>query len=329
MARLEPFRGTYYEAHRVVADDVIAPPYDVVDASERERLAARSPYNAIHVELPSPPTGSDLDPYENAASIFRRWHEEGIVSIEDSPSFAVYTMTFTDDDGSERSTTGVLGALGLDPGRHGDVLPHEETIARDRYDRLSLLRAARTNFSPIWVLSLADGFTAACKHAAEGSSRRWRAVDDEGVLHEIAVVSLPDALQHITEVAAAAPVLVADGHHRYETACAYLADGAPAGADSVLALVVELSEDELSVGPIHRLVGGVDGEAVGQGLQKWFEVRETPLSATALTEAMAANSGLGLVTAAGGFLLLPRPELVELSEDGIDSVLVAVALDDL
>ena len=326
MARLDPFYATIYNADHVVADDVIAPPYDI-GAPARAGLAARSSYNAIHVELPVAVPELGMDPYRAAADLFEQWHCEGTLAVTDRPCFALYRMTFRDEGGTLRTTVGVLGALGLDPEHTGQVLPHEQTIARDRHDRLSLLRTARTNFSPIWALSLADGFANLCESAVAKAREPWRATDEDGVLHERWIVTDAGVLSALSELAATAPVLIADGHHRYETACAYLEeDPARRGADAVLALVGELSEQELSVRAIHRLVRGVDPVGFARDLERSFVVSDGPDDPVALREEMRSRGALGLLSTAGSWLLEPRPELLDPAADDLDSSRLAAVL---
>jgi uncharacterized protein (DUF1015 family) len=329
MASLEPFRPTVYEASRVDADDVIAPPYDVVSPPERASLAARSPYNAIHVELPVAEAGSREDRYESAARLFRSWHDEGVVRVGEVPAFALYRMTFRTDDGLVRTTKGVLGALRLDPGG-GQVLPHEQTTPKDKFDRLSLLRASRTNFSPIWALTLAGGFGKACEGAIADAGDPWRATDDEGVLHERWLVDDEGVLEGLRALVARTPVLVADGHHRYETACTYFEEQPRQhGADAILALVVELSPEELFVQAIHRLVRGVDPVGFASELARWFDASEGPRDDGVLARAMTEEGALGLVTSAGSWLLRPKAKLDREAGDDLDSSRLEVALSSL
>jgi uncharacterized protein (DUF1015 family) len=327
VARLEPFRPTVYDPSKVVADDVIAPPYDVVSPPERASLAARSPYNAIHVELPAASPGSPVGPFEAAADLFRAWHDEGVVAVLDKASFVLYRMTFRSEDGAVRSTTGVLGALGIGPDQKGEVLPHEETTPKDKFDRLELLRATRTNVSPIWTLSLAEGLSKACDEAITRAGQPWSASDDDGVLHERWIVDDAATLESLSELVASTPVLVADGHHRYETACNFLEDSPDLpGADAVLAFAVELSPDELVVQAIHRLVPGVDSVGFAKDLERWFEVSPGPEDEAALAEAMDEVGALGLVTTAGTWLLKPRELLSAEVEDDLDSSRFEVAV---
>ena len=330
MAGFEAFRGTTYDWVQVRPDDVIAPPYDVVRPTDRAHLADRSPYNSITVELPLADPVAGLDPYENAAATFKRWHGEGVVGVEEEAGFYVYRMTFTDEDGSTRATTGALGALLLDPEHRGDVLPHEQTTPKDKHDRLSLLRAARTNFSPIWGLAVGGGLSQACADAIDPIAEPWTATDSDGVLHERWTVTAPHAVRSISSVVGAAPVLIADGHHRYETACTYSAEqpGA-AGADRVLAFVVELVASELAVQAIHRLLNAVDAANLPALLERHFELEPGPADPVALREAMSTVGALGLITASGSWLLRPRPELLRAADDDLDSSRLAYALADL
>ncbi len=326
MARFVAWRATVYDRSRVDPQDVVAPPYDVVGAAERAELAARSAYNSILVELPVDPSGGDK--YQHAAAIWQEWHESGIVRVAGEPALYVYRMTFVEEDGTRRSTTGVLGALGLDPSHAGDVLPHEQTISKDKHDRLSLLRAARTNFSPIWGLSLAGGLGDLCEVAAKSAGDSWRATDEAGTVHECFAVDDSSLVEQVVALVATTPVLIADGHHRYETACAYYeeTDGSP-GSDAVLAYVVELSERELAVQAIHRLINGVDAGSLPEILERSFELRPGPSDPVELRNMMAAEGALGLLLPGGrAHLLTPRPDLLLPGEDELDSTRLARAL---
>lgn len=332
MARLEPFRAIRYDPALMDPDDVVCPPYDVVGPAERDELAAKSPYNAIHVELPVPDEASGLDKYENASRIFEGWRSKGAVRRDEQASFYIYRMTFHDEHGQKRVTTGLLGALGLDPGGTGQVLPHEQTIPKDRNDRLSLLRSTGLNTSPIWVLSLARGLTDACREAARSSGEAsWRATDPAGVVHELWATTDAGRLAEIVELGASAPVLIADGHHRYETACMYAEEtrasngGRPGPHDLVLAFVVELTEEELSIRAIHRLVKGVASERLVELLTPFFRIERAPDDLIALP-ATAAAGVIGLATRDGFRLLHPLETLEAAAADDLDSSRLAVAL---
>ncbi|HTX01889.1 MAG TPA: DUF1015 domain-containing protein [Acidimicrobiales bacterium] len=336
MAAFSPFPGLRYDGATAPASEVIAPPYDVVDSKEREELAARSPYNSIHVELPVPDDEHRLDRYQHADALLSAWQSSGVLLLDDTPAFYVYRMHFRDEHGTERVTTGVIGALGLDPDHTGQVLPHERTMPKPKGDRLELLRATGTNLSPIWGLSLSPGLAAVAGQAVATLPAPVAASDDAGVLHELWAVTETAVLDQISSIVAASPVVIADGHHRYETACFYQAerraadDGAARPFDAVMALVVELSEDELSVGAIHRLLAGLPaGFDLSGALGRWFTVKDGPSDLRALGEAMVLEGALGFVTPAGNRLLVPTPAVDESSEADLDSSRLDVALADL
>jgi len=327
MPSFQPFTGTRYANVGANLDAVIAPPYDVVTPEERARLVSRSDHNAARLEIPVEEDGRDR--YEGAASLWQRWQDEGALVTDDEPSFYVYRMGFRDEQGRARQTTGVMGALELSPPGQG-VLPHEHTRAKDKTDRLALLRACQANLSPIWVLSPAPDLSSLLEPPGPPVAR---ATDDEGVHHRLWRVSQPGVVATIADAVASAPVVVADGHHRYETALAYQEErraatgGTAGGHDAVLAFVVELSDEQLSVRPIHRLLSGLGaGFDLPEALSAHFEVTPADPDGADLPARMAEAGALALVTPAGAWLLHPRPETVAAADHSVDSSLLAVAL---
>lgn len=335
MARLDPFVATRYDKTRVEPDAVVAPPYDVVGPALRAELAGRSPYNAIYVDLPAPDEAAGLDAYENAAAIFRAWRDAGVVKDDEQPGFYVYKMTFQDDEGHPRAMTGMLCALGLDLEGAGDVRPHEMTMPKDRQDRLSLLSATRLNTSPIWALSLAKGLTGACRDALESSGEApWRATDDDGVVHELWQVTDKARIEEISSIGSSAQVLLADGHHRYQTACNYARQcreengGEPGPYDLVLAFVVELSEEELSIRAIHRLVKDVPAEVLLEAVARWYRIEVAP-GDLGEVPASGAPGLIAMLDRDGYKLLYPLPALAETAADDLDSSRLQVVLESL
>ena len=288
-----------------VLDPVCAPPYDVIEPEERAALLARDPYNSVRLILP--------DTYDGAAATLRAWQEAGVLGADAAPSFSIYRMTFTDETGRTRETTGVIGALALD-GLGTAILPHERTLPKAKTDRLELLRATRANTDPIWGLSLATGLSDLLTTGAEPLAT----ADDDGVVHELFRLDDTDRVDAIAHAVASAALVLADGHHRFETASNYAAqrdadDVEDPGAHSIMALVVELAPDELWVQPIHRMVTGVDTGALRDGLAACFDVRpagaNVPEAVAALEQDMVRVGALGLVDSEGLALLVPRPEL--------------------
>jgi uncharacterized protein (DUF1015 family) len=325
VARLQPFPAIRYDLDRVDLDRVISPPYDVIDDEQRAELAGRDPHNAVRIDLPVDEDGRDR--YEVARSLLAGWRDEGVLVTDDRPTFTLYRMSYLDDAGVARRTTGVVGALELSP-PGTDILPHEHTTPKARSDRLDMLRSCRANTSAIWGLSLAKGLTDLLPVDAEPLA----VVDDgEGVVHAVWVVDDAATCGAIADAVASQPVVIADGHHRYETSLGYRrereqADGTAGEAASTLAYVVELVEDELTVRGIHRLVDGLPaGLDPIDALGAWFEPLGPPPPGTALTAAMADAGALAAVTSAGEVLLRPRPEALADVRD-LDSARLDVAL---
>ncbi|MGO8827396.1 MAG: DUF1015 family protein [Acidimicrobiales bacterium] len=328
MPRFEPFRGLRYRADLAPIAQVIAPPYDVISATERVHLASRHQANAVLVELPEADLRAGRDRYAVASDLFARWQAEGIIGVDPEPSLYPYRMT----DTSGRATTGVIGVLGLaEPGEEGDILPHEQTLPKPKSDRLDLLRATRANLSPIWGLSMAAGVTATFDPTDDEPVADT--YDDDGVRHQLWVLSDPDAVAAVGAAVATAPVVLADGHHRYETARAYQAEcraadgGLPGPYDLVMALVVELSEDQLTVGAIHRTISGLpeDFDLVG-ALAQWFDVVQAGAADRRTLGALADSSSLALVTGGRAYLLLPHGDELEQVGNDLDSDLIATVL---
>jgi uncharacterized protein (DUF1015 family) len=304
-----PFRGTRYdEPPPADLSMVTAPPYDVIDEEERAALEASDPHNSVR--LIQPRAGPGEDPYLGAARALTSWRDEGLLTTDDSPRFYGYRMSY-DDDGVSRHTVGMIGALALDGGAH-DVLPHERTMPKARSDRLALLRATRANLDPIWGLSLASGMSALVPRGPVVAT-----ADAGGTHHELVVIDDPEAIAAIRRAVSGAPVVLADGHHRFETARAYRDEqpqGSP-GVGAIMALVVQLAEDELCVGAIHRLVHGLTPGSLTSRVTQAFETSDagpnTPEAIEALVDRMRRSGALGIVDRDRLTLATPRGHVLE------------------
>ncbi len=331
MPRFEPFQGLRYRPEVAPMAQVIAPPYDVISATERTHLASRHQANSVLVEVPEADLSAGRDRYAVAREVFTRWQAERILVAEATPSLYPYRMT----DTSGRATTGVIGALGLaEPGEESDILPHEQTLPKPKSDRLDLLRATRANLSPIWGLSMAAGVTATFDPTDDDPVAD--VYDDDGVRHQLWVLTDPDTVAAVQTALSTAPVVLADGHHRYETARAYQAEcrqanGDVAGPhDLVMALVVELSEDQLTVGAIHRTISGLpDGFDLVGALAQWFDVVRAGAADARTLGALADSRSLTLVKGGQAYLLQAHAEILEQEGNDLDSNLVATVLSEL
>ncbi len=334
MPPFSPFPGIRY-APRFDLADVTAPPYDVIDADDRAALVARSDRNAVLFDLPLESDGDDR--YVHAAEVFAGWQADGTLVTDDGPTMTVYRMTYTDDRGRPARTLGVLGALELSRPDEGQILPHEHTTKKAKTDRLDLLRATCANLSPVWMLSLATGLTDLIEPDGDPDAE-W--TDDDGVGHAAWRIDDPARIAAIAAAVGAQPVVVADGHHRYETSLQHrderrAASGPDAelGSDAFMCLVVELTDDELCVRPIDRLVDGTDADALVAVLaDRGFTPVADALGADAVTDgsvlARMDEAGAIAVVAADGTARLLVPDAAAFAAvDDLDSARVAHALD--
>jgi uncharacterized protein (DUF1015 family) len=285
MPRVSPFPGIHYAHDRFgvetlpdrirtpeddgaspvrVADltDVACPPYDVISPSQGEALLERHPRNAVRLELSAEP-----DPHAAAAAELAKWLDDGTLVRRDEPAVYYYRHAASDDPDA-LTVEGIVARVLLEPWG-GDVRPHEHTLPGPKADRLALLRATRTQLSPI--LAIYFDRSERYRHVMSRPwSDEWRARDDDGLLHQLAAVE-PDEriLNHLGRQV----VYVADGHHRYETALAYQAEvrahpslaGMPMGAlgaDWIMVMLVNAELTELSIRPTHRILLDTDADAL-------------------------------------------------------------------
>jgi len=257
MPTLRPFKGIRYAA----ADDMsrlVCPPYDIISPDEQAALYDRHEHNAIRLEL-ARSTDEGGPRYADVGELFRRWLSDGVLTVDDNESFYVYRQDFTTADGARRRVAGVMGALRLEEfGRDAGVLPHERTMQGPKEDRLALLRAVGVNISPIFAIYRGAGGLAPFLDALENRPTAVRLQDDHQILHRLWVISAPAEKEMLERAVAPGPLVIADGHHRYETALAFHREQAAAGAggdhDKILCFCVDADSEELVVLPYNRAV---------------------------------------------------------------------------
>lgn len=282
MAELRPIKSLLYDPV-VVGDlsDVITPPYDVIYLPEQEVLRQRSPYSAIHIELPVDEEGQSR--YERAARLLQEWQDRGVLVAQDEPALFVHAQEY-ELGGERRTRTALLAGVRLEPWDAGVVLPHERTFRGPKQDRLELLRA--TAVAPSSVFSLYEQPEAVAQVLRDVTSREpiARPTEDD-VIHRLWSVQDPAQIEAITDAMSTQQLYIADGHHRYETALAYRDERREADDDvdadmayNYLAMsLVAFDDPGLVVLPTHRLVSGLSHETVNsleQVLSRYFNVRE-------------------------------------------------------
>ena len=285
MAEVLPFKALHYDLGKVGAlDAVAAPPYDVIDAAQRGELLERSPYNAVAIDLPKPfdPADPDSnpsgDPYAEAATRIEAWRTDGALVQDDQPSIWALTQGYVAPDGNRYSRNGILARVRVEDYESGTVRPHERTHPGPLLDRLELTRATGYNLSPIFSLSTEDAWPLV--EPALPDQPWGEAEDESGTVNRLWKVDDPAIHAAVTECLAGAQLLIADGHHRYETARAFRDEvGGEGDHNYTLMSLTGLDDPGLTVFPTHRLLSGfVDDpekqQRLGNGLRELFDVSE-------------------------------------------------------
>jgi len=267
--------------------DVASPPYDVIDADQRAELLERSPYNAVAIDLPKPygasgPQETDGDPYAQAAETIEAWRGAGALVEDPEPAIWALIQDYTAPDGSAHTRHGILVRVRVEDYGAGKVRPHERTLPGPKQDRLELTRATRLNLSPIFSLSTEDAWPLV-EPAIQGEP--WGEVSDEsGTVNRVWRLADPAIHTAVAERLADAELLIADGHHRYETARAYRDEiGGEGPHNYTLMALTGLDDPGLTVYPTHRLLSGFAGDAerqnrLGSGLRELFDVAEIDIA---------------------------------------------------
>lgn len=292
MADVQPLRALHYDLATVGSlADVSAPPYDVIDAEQRERLLERSPLNVVAVDLPQAgPDGRDA--YAVAGDLFEGWQLQGAVVRDPQPALWAHTQDYTGPDGERRTRRGFFCRVRIEGYGPGRVRPHERTHPGPKEDRLRLMRATRANLSPIFSLFSDPSNAAWAALEPAIAEDPWGEVTDgDGTTHRLWRVTDPLAIGAVQAATRDAELLIADGHHRYETANTYAQEiGGDGEHRYVLMCLVALEDPGLTVFPTHRLLSGLDESkrtALREALQRDFEISEVPL------EQIAPEPGTG------------------------------------
>jgi uncharacterized protein (DUF1015 family) len=267
MTDVRPFRAVRYDLGRVgLLSDVVAPPYDVIDAELQNALYDRCPYNVVRLIL-NREEASDTDKenrYSRAARALRDWQASGIISQDSARCFYVCHQDF-EVDGRRYTRRGFLARVRLEPFGAGNIFAHEETMPGPKADRLKLFRATAMNLSPIFGL-YPDAAGAIQKELdrALRQSPPIEATDHHGVVSRMWPIADQHVTSAVTGLMGPKPIFIADGHHRYETGLAYLSErrsqgevaNEDAGANFILMMLVGMNDPGLIIMPTHRLVSG-------------------------------------------------------------------------
>jgi len=307
MPIFRPFRGLRFVSEHFA--ESVAPPYDVLSSDDVRKLRASASTNITWIDVPLPEDGDD--PYQIAAETLTTWCRSGVLIRDDMQAFTIYRMSFADESGTQRTISGVIGALEVVPEGAGGVLPHERTTPKASTDRLELTIATNANLSPVWGLSRASGLSRLLETPGEHLGR----VTVDGVTHTVERVSEPERVAEIEKLVSAADVLIADGHHRYGVARQFRSHvdqrelNLSTDASTTMVFVNEMSPEQLAIAAIHRLYTNVNANALRDTLLKSYaSIASIPADKHVLEE-MARSAAIALVTDSSEVeLFVPRDD---------------------
>lgn len=284
MPHIAAFRGLRYDLGHVGSlGHVVAPPYDVIDNESQDQLYQRHPANVVRLILNRDEPGDKADAkYERAARMFKNWQLEGVLQREPDPAIYVYHQVF-DYGGTAYTRRGFMCRTKLERFGEGTIYPHEETHSSAKADRLKLTRACNANLSQVFgIFPDKENEAQEILEKAIVGVTPVEAKDDLGVLHQLWPVTDIRAINDVASVMASKPTYIADGHHRYETACNYKDElggstlNPEHGANYVMMMCVGMDDPGMIVLPTHRLFRGI--QAIGSDdlasrLGQYFDVR--------------------------------------------------------
>jgi len=280
MPEIIPFRGFRYNQSKVDIHDVVAPPYDIIPPEQQERLYDRSPYNVVRLIL-----GREADRYASSAATLKQWISEAILMRDPNPAFYVLHQEFGGDDGKPITRKGFVALCRLEEFEKKIVLPHEKTLAKPKEDRFKLFKATNSNFSQIF--SFYSDPEKKIDRMLNGVAKTKPAIDVsyDDVRNSVWTVTDNDVIQNIRAAIAEKQVLIADGHHRYETALAYR-DWMRSNAahhtgrepyNYVMMFFTNVDDEGLVIYPTHRLIHSLplfDRGKFLESVERFFIVRE-------------------------------------------------------
>jgi uncharacterized protein (DUF1015 family) len=342
MARIYPFRSTRYNPSSVRIEDVVTQPYDKITPAMQQVYYGRSPYNLVRVILGLPELFDEPgvnDVYTRAARDFREWRDKGILQTDNDPSIFAYSQRFQvpGRPNETRERRGFIALGGLEDYASKVVFRHEQTLSKPKSDRLNLLKATRAHFGQIFML-YSDPALSIEKLLFQNFQPEVEVTDEYGVLHRVARITDPHALRLVIGSMSDKKLIIADGHHRYETALNYSKEHAPAHVHhsrerdlattlphppypeaAAMMTFVNMDSEGLVILPTHRVVFGLDNfqpQAFLERAAQFFETENLDTSdAPRLTEALTAAGKNGTAFVAmlrdGAHLLKARQQAVQ------------------
>jgi uncharacterized protein (DUF1015 family) len=280
VAEIAPLKTMRY-APEVAGDlqTLISPPYDVIDAPMRDSLAGGNARNVVEIDLPE---GAGDQKYANSAALIDKWLADGALVVEDEPAYWILRQEFEGPDGRTRARTGFFARVKVEDYGPGRIRPHERTHPGPKEDRLKLMHATKANLSPIFSLFSDEGGDSGPLLAAAAVGEPFaQLTDSQGIRNTLWRVADPQLVEQLTTSLAGKELLIADGHHRYETARTYAQQvGGEGSHNYVLMFLCALQDPGMAVFATHRLAEGTSPEqqeAINSVAKESFEIEEVAL----------------------------------------------------
>ncbi len=319
-----PFRGLRYNATQVKSiENVIAPPYDVIKPDERVALEARHPANIIRLIL-SQPQDNDTDhenQYTRAAVRMKQWISDGTLVRDTTPRYYIYDQSFNAPDGKNYTRRALIALVKLEPFENRVILPHEKTHAGPKADRLNLMRECHANLSPIFLLYAdpAGDIERIMESFTDKNQPQIDCPETFGSTHRLWCLDDTERNREIQALFSTKPLLIADGHHRYETALAFqdeMAQQTSKGYGYMMVNLVRMESPGLAVLAIHRLLSNLNADRIAHAIAKLpetFEVHEIDTQAALMAQLdtiRGKSPAVGMYTADDTYrLLIPHSTL--------------------
>ncbi|HYM78348.1 MAG TPA: DUF1015 domain-containing protein [Candidatus Dormibacteraeota bacterium] len=322
MADIHPFRALRYNLQRVSASQVVTQPYDKITPAMQERYYAASPYNLVRIILGRREAEDNplKSVYTRAAAYGRDWRDQGILQQDSAPSIYAYSQAFTAPSGARFERRGFIALGRVEDYAAQVVFRHEQTLAKPKADRLDLLRATRVHYEQLFLLYEDAGEIDSLLRSGSATYPAIDVGDEYGVAHRVWPISDPAVVASVQKAMSDKKLVIADGHHRYETAlnfrneCRVAAASANALApyEFVMMTFVNMNDPGLLVLPTHRVVhslGSFSAEEFQKSSRVLFEVEEVdpgidaPRATAVLQERGRAGTALLAVTANRAFVL--------------------------
>ncbi len=272
MVEVQPLNAIVYNQEKVNINDCIAPPYDVITNDEQQKLYERSKYNIVRLIL-----SNAKDRYEDARKSFESWQDEEVLIKTEKPSIFYIIQKYTTENGKKVERKGFIAKNKVEEFSSKKILPHEYTMGGPKEDRLKLTRACEANFSQIFMVYSDPSMLVEKEIAPKYVSNKpfIDVTDDKGVQNLVYIIDDPVDIEKIQKLLSNKTLLIADGHHRYETALNYSKESSNPKAQYVMSYFTNSEDDNLIIFPTHRIITKfIEPYVLLESVKKYYDLSE-------------------------------------------------------